>query len=265
MPELPTWEVDLTIHGPIAVKERNHLIEPKGFSLPIPFQSDIRIRTVNTGVQATVTAYASNKGTARKVSLFFMGQMLDILALKVNLPLFLSYSSQLINRAENYSERRIITLDEWHEAFYDARLLALSETTFIRALGWYRKGLYTEDPFDSFLAFWNSIEIVAGKYHPDNERAKNGSKSQIWECFKAIWGECQNWPLIPGQDKWIDNNYETRISIAHGTEPVSIDKVEKVIDLIPVIHDVAYLFLTTWKNDQLRPQIPEGQLAQFGY
>jgi hypothetical protein len=55
----------------------------------------------------------------------------------------------------------------------------------LRGLGWYRKGLYTEDPFDKFLAFWNAIEIVAAYYQSefvpsiDRERAKKGSKSQI--------------------------------------------------------------------------------------
>jgi hypothetical protein len=83
----------------------------------------------------------------------------------------------------------------------------------LRGLGWYRKGLYTEDPFDKFLAFWNAIEIVAAAYYQsefvpsiDRERAKKGSKSQIWECFKALWGPCEQWPNIAGDDKWFDEN-----------------------------------------------------------
>ena len=94
--------------------------------------------------------------------------------------------------------------------------LGFSEQAILRALGWYRKGLYTEDPFDKFLAFWNSIEIVAGKYHPPiPEGRPTGSKSQIWQCFKAIWGECEGWPTISGDTDWIDDNYEIRFGRLH--------------------------------------------------
>ena len=41
---LPTWEVDLNVYGPVSVQASVHLREPKGFSLPDPFQSDVRIK-----------------------------------------------------------------------------------------------------------------------------------------------------------------------------------------------------------------------------
>ena len=202
---LPTWEVDLDVFGPVSVKSSAHLREPKGFRLPDPFQSDVRIRPFKGGVQITATAYASTLQNARKVTLVFVGYMLDALTLQINLPLYLSYTASLDFR-DSYSERRLVTEDEWHEAFREARLLALAEPTFLRGLGWYRKGMYSDDALDSFLAYWNAIEIVATKYHPENEEAKKGSKSQIWECFNLIWGECAGWPNIPGQIHWIDEN-----------------------------------------------------------
>jgi hypothetical protein len=261
---LPTWEIDLNIYGPLTIKGLVHLREPKGFSLPDPFQSDVRIKASVPGLQITATAYASTIQNARKVTLVFIGYMLDTLASQVNLPIILSYLSSRSNRVENYGERRIITSEEWHNAFYEARLLALAEPTFLRALGWYRKGLYTEDILDSFLAFWNAIEIVAGKYHPKNERARQ-SKGQIWECFKLIWGECPDWPIIPGQMDWIDRNYEYRVSIAHGTQPITIESVEEIIGRLPVIREVAYAFLSSWRSTQLHPQIPMDLQHQFGY
>lgn len=262
---LAYWEVDLTVYGPITVKNSVHLHEPKSYDLPDPFRSDVRIKPVSSGVQITATAYASSMPNARKVTTVFIGYMLDALTLKIDVPLFLSYAPSRISRSENFTERRIVSEDEWHDAFREARLLSLSEPTFLRALGWYRKGLYTEDILDSFLAYWNTIEIVAGKYHPDNEESKKGSKSQVWECFKLIWGECDQWPVIKGQADWIDHNYESRIAVAHGTQPITIESFENIIDKIPIIRQVAYQFLTTWRGTQLHPQVPPELHDRYEY
>ncbi len=262
---MPHWEVDLNIYGPITVRGEVHLREPKGFRLPEPFQSEIVIRSQHSGVQIATTAHASTIQNARKVSLVFIGYMLDTLTLHIDLPIFLNYTSIRTVRGDNYTERRIITELEWHEAFCEARLLAMSEPVFLRALGWYRKGLYTEDSLDSFLAFWNSIEIVVAKYHPDNDEAKKGSKSQMWECFKQIWGECGKWPEIAGQTKWIDNNYDARLAVAHGTQPITVESVEDIIGKLPVIRKVAHAFLLTWRETQLRIEIPPEMHQQIGY
>jgi hypothetical protein len=159
----------------------------------------------------------------------------------------------------------LVILFEWHEAFREARLLALTEPTFLRSLGWYRKGLYSDDALDSFLAHWNAIEIVATKYHPNNEAAQRGSKSQIWESLKLIWGDCAGWPNIPGQTLWIDENYETRNTIAHGTGPITVESVEGVIQKIPMIRAVAHQFLYDWRQTQLNPTVPPELRNQFGY
>lgn len=59
------------------------------------------------------------------------------------------------------------------------------------------------------MAFWNAIEIVATKYYPAIPQGKsNGSISKTWESFKKLWGDCEDWPVIQGQVKWIDDNYK---------------------------------------------------------
>lgn len=250
------WEVDLNIQGPITVRGSVHLNRPKGYNSPDPFRSDVRIRSARSGVKITATARASSIQHAKKVTLVFIGSMLDALALHINLPLYLSYAPSQGFRENTYNEKRILTSEDWHNAFDEARSLAQHEPIFLRALGWYRKGLYTEDVLDSFLAYWNAIEIVAGKYHPDTKEAEKGSKSQIWECFKRIWGEDDEWPVIPGQNQWIDNNYETRIAIAHGTQSITLDFIEQTIIKIPIIREVSYQFLNTWRSKELIPRVP---------
>ena len=262
---MPSWVVHLYIYGPITVKEFIRLNEPKGFRLEDPFYSDIELRGGGLGVLAHITARASTSQLAHKAALFFFGQMLDCLALHIDQPLYISLFERQPIRPERHSVQRIVEQEEWRSAFREARLLALAEPTFLRALGWYRKGLYTEDPFDKFLGFWNSIEVVAGKYHPQNEEAKKGSKSQIWECFKPLWGECDRWPIITGDLDWIDNNHELRNNIAHGIASIDIKRVEEVLEKISTIQQVAYGFLRDWRERQLNPQIPADMEQLFRY
>ncbi len=252
MPEMATWEVTLFVTGPITVIQPIRLIEAKGDRYTNPFYSDIRIKRKASGVVATVTAHASTNTLAHKAALLFFGQMLDALTLLINQPMHLSFYDRRSNDDETFTTKRRVERNEWSRSFQEARILGFSEQAILRALGWYRKGLYTEDPFDKFLAFWNSIEIVAGKYHPPiPEGRPTGSKSQIWECFKAIWGECEGWPTISGDTDWIDDNYEIRLQIAHGTVPVVVHEVEIIINKLDTLEKVAYQFLSNWRNTQL--------------
>lgn len=266
MTNTPIWEVTLYVYGPITVDRYLNLNAPKGFRLADPFYSDVNIRSSKVGIDATVTAYASTGELARKAALLFFGQMLDALALQIDRPLNLSLNGTIPIRAKIYDARRRVEKDEWQEAFREARLLALTETTFLRALSWYRKGLNTEDPFDKFLAFWNSIEIVVSKYHPPIPEGKaTGIISQTWESFKDIWGECEHWPVINSNMSWIDDNYNVRLDIAHGIKPIGIETVEFVLAKLDTINQVACTFLKDWRRTRLNPQIPVELENLFGY
>jgi hypothetical protein len=81
--------------------------------------------------------------------------------------------------------------------------------------------------------------------------AKKGSKNQIWGCFIALWGECERWPNIPGDNRWIAENYETRKQIAHGISPVDIETVTSVMNRLDVIQRVAHRFLWDWREEIL--------------
>lgn len=125
--------------------------------------------------------------------------------------------------------------------------------SFLRSLGWYRKGLTTDDPLDKFLAFWNAIEIVASKYFHyvpgiDQERARKGCKNQVWACFSTLWGPCDSWPVIGGQTNWIDDSYAIRLDVAHGVAFIDIHKVAEVAERLPAIEEVCYQFLKGWRE-----------------
>lgn len=267
---MPTWEVELFVYGPITIKDRIRLNEPKGLHLENPFYSDIDLRRASYGVLANFTARASTNQLANKAALFFGGRMLDVLAIHINLPLYISLFERRISerrllQTEGPPVRRVIEQKEWHSAFEQSHLLAQIEPTFLRALGWYRKGSYTEDPFDKFLAFWISIEIVVSKYHPQIERARNESKSQMWESFKDLWGDCSHWPIITDDEGWIDRNYKIRKDIAHGVASVDVKQVETVVEKLETIEKVAYAFLTGWKEHKLNLQCSSLPATQPGY
>jgi hypothetical protein len=258
MAEAPTWEVDLFVDGPITLDRRYRTTQQKGFRPENPFYSDVEVAGIPSGgLRATVTARAPNERLAFDAAVVFFGRMLDALAFEVDLPLFLSLTEEgSRNSRVRHHSRQIIGHQQIENAFRAADDLGMTEPAFLRSLGWYRKGLYTEDPLDKFLAFWNAIEIVTAGYYGtvesiDQERAKKGSKNQVWGCFIALWGECERWPNIPGDNRWIDENYETRTKIAHGISPVDIETVTSVINRLDVIQRVAHRFLWDWREDIL--------------
>jgi hypothetical protein len=229
------------------------MIQQKSFRTDNPFYSDIEIQSIPSGLRATVSACAIDVELAYKAAVFFFGRMLDVLTLNINRPMYLSLGEGERVRGPRHDVRRLIESHQINEAFHEAHQLETTRQSFLRALGWYRKGLFGTDPFNKFLAFWNAVETVAAKYYQDmpavdNERAKRGSKSQLWECFKALWGSVDEWPIISGQGDWIDKNYSSRIGIAHGVTPIDVHTVAEVVGRLKTIEPVAYKFLRDWHD-----------------
>lgn len=253
MADTPIWEVVLYVEGPVTVRRRVLTTQQKGFRVVDPFYSDIEIMGLPSGLKATVTARAPDQVVAYKAAVFFFGHMVDALTLAINQPMYLSLTQSERTHAQRHDVKRRIEQDEIENAFREAHVLGRGSPSFLRSLGWYRKGLTTDDPLDKFLAFWNAIEIVAGKYYHyvpgiDKERAKKGSKCQVWECFKALWGPCAEWPVIPGQTGWIDDSYSVRLDVAHGVAFIDVHKVAEVAERLPAIEQVCFGFLSGWRE-----------------
>lgn len=256
---MPIWEVDLDVDGPVALERGFQTNQQKGYRIDDPFYSSIDFKPGRNGFAVTLTARASDADSAKRAAVTFFGQMLDALVFKINEPLVVSTAEQgrpqvAVNRVR-HGVRRKVDHEDFINAFSDAKKFRENENyrVWLRSLGWYRKGLCSENPLDAFLACWNSIELVASSYcskHPsvDKERAKKGSESQIWECFKAVWGECCKWPFVTGDSKWIENGNKTRVSIAHATEEITPEFVGKVDDMLADLKLTAYRFLRDWHS-----------------
>ena len=109
----PTWEVKLSVDGPIKTIPIQSFKVLKGFQQDDPFYSDISIKNVQYGVVVSVTAFASNSNLAREAALLFIGKMLDALSLILRLPLFLSFTETFSNRKYKEDVKRIIEKNEW--------------------------------------------------------------------------------------------------------------------------------------------------------
>lgn len=242
-----TYSVELLVSGPVTTQGIISFNTDKELDIGNVFRSTISIKKHAIGFIISTTVYTENQDRAYKVALLFIGKMLDILAIKTNLPLNVSINDYK-QSTDRSIVRAIIEKGEFQYCFEVARELNLYENKLLRAFSWYRKGLYTEDPFDKFLAFWNAISVIADGYCNDNARTRLGIKNKIWDCFKTLWGECENWQYVNGKENWIDDNNEIRNKIAHGGITIDIDYVENVISQLPTVQNVAYLFLTQWAN-----------------
>ncbi len=239
------YNVELLVSGPVSIRQQINFNTVKELNIGNVFHSDISIKKHTQGFIISSTVYTANEDRAHKVALLFIGKMLDILSLKTKAKLTLS-SNESLKITDRNNVSAIIDEEEFRFCFEMARQLNLEENKLLRAISWYRKGMYTEDPFDKFLALWNSICVVADGYCNINERTSMGIINKIWDCFITLWGDCANWEYINGNERWVNDNNEIRNKIAHGGLTVDIQYVENVINQLETVQNVAYKFLTQW-------------------
>ena len=244
---IPVWDVEISVYGPISIVHPFELNVRKDLNHPEAFYSQVRVHESEYGFVAIVTAFAPNTELAENAAILWFGRMLDFLSLRLNLPLQLDLADNILVQKNSYKVKRKIDRDDFSLAFRESRIFSLEEITYSRAISWFRKGKYSQDPFDKFLAFWNSIETIASKYNPKKELCKNkGTICHMWESFKHVWGECENWEFIGGQNKWIDEGNEIRKDIAHGIIPIEINSIQQIMKKLPEVELVAHKFLKDW-------------------
>lgn len=241
------YSVELLIYGKVAIKRSIDFSTEKELYLGNVFRSDVSIKPHRQGLLISSTVYTADQDRAHKVALLFIGKMLDVLSIRTNLPLYVSLNDYSQNENGN-SVRAVINREEFIHCFRVARDLNLNENKLLRSFSWYRKGLYTDDPFDKFLAFWNAISVIADGYCNDNDRTRQGIINKIWDCFLTLWGDCANWEHIDGDQRWVNDNNEIRNKIAHGGVTVDVQYVEDVISKLSTVQRVAYKFLQQWSD-----------------
>jgi len=245
---IPVWEVEIPVLGLVSLNSSISINVRKEINDSEAFYSDVRVQPKDYGFLVKLTAFAPSPSQAEEAGLVFLGRMLDVLSIQIDTSLNVINQNLSIKQKNDTRVKRLLDQSMFVNAFKEARELSLSETTYLRALGWFRKGKYTTDPLDKYLAFWISIETVAGKYNPNKSSCSGrGSICHIWESFKHVWGECSEWPIIPSNSNWIDSGNRKRVDIAHGTIATDVESVSSISSSIEEVEAVSRQFLIDWK------------------
>lgn len=239
------WEVELTVSGAITIGHNIEFKSLKGYDEP--FLTNIKISKFKHGVKIKIKAQAENQNDANDAGLYFVGQALDYLSFNIDLSLYMSLISTNIQQ-NNDHVKRIVTKEEWEECFQRSRHIGINNPSFSRSLSWYRKALNNEDPIDSFLSYWNSIECVAVTFADDNSRTRRGVINKICNCFDKLWDNANNWKIIPSRPEIVNELSEKRNYIAHGVIPINIETVRELTNYRLLVKNLAHEFLKDYCN-----------------
>lgn len=235
MPRRRIWEVDIDIIGPITIMEDFSFKQEKGYDTE-QFYSNIALRNKSFGISATLTAYADNIDIAKTVAFVFLGRMVDVLILDNDLALTLQeHGNHIVSRVQSVA-RRQFTKDDFELAFKVARKLEQEHRALLKAIGWFSKGKISNNTLDSFLSYWNVIEIVGKAYHSETERTNSGVINMVYQCFLDHFGDENSWDL---PERWINNMHDKRSSIAHGGEEATSEAINEIAKLIPLLSHTA--------------------------
>jgi hypothetical protein len=244
---MPEWNVNLAISGPVQLVQKQMTLQVLKGEIR-PFETKVELKNAPHGVHLSVIVRASSKDSANDVAVYFAARMLDVLCLRIDLPLYVSLFEPQFRSSEDHV-RRIISSHEWREAFELGRNFSANRATFSRALSYYRKGLTSEDPTDKLLAFWAAIETIGSKYARKNERTDRGVINKICDCFDQLWGSVENWQVIPNEANHLNAFCTKRNEIAHGVLPIAdVAAVREVSDMIPKIKSLSYNLLREWEQ-----------------
>jgi hypothetical protein len=197
-------------------------------------------------VRITVGTHANSLQGANDAAVYFVGQAIDVLSLRINLPLYMNLFRPEF-RAEQNHVKRVINSDEWQEAFRSGQNYAIDRRTFSRALSWYRKGLVGENPVDQLLAYWAVLESISSQFSQRNTRTEGGVINQICNCFDQLWQDVSHWKVITNDAAAVNRFYVLRNEIAHGAIRVDIEKIKEILKVLPKYQRLARQFLLDWE------------------
>lgn len=244
---MPNWEVRLAISGAISIEQPLTLQAEKGYA---PFMTTVKLTKARHGIEVRLIAKAIDSEQADEVAIYFVGQMLDVMCLYLDTPLYLSLDKSDF-RPVDASVKRIILREEWEDAFKRGRDYGINRPIFSRALSWYRKGLTSQDVMDRLFALWLSIEIVGTKYARENERTIGAgkTKNKILDCFDQLWENKEEWKVVRDEPSWVDGVHQLRNEIAHGVLPVELETIKIVLQKVPKLRRLAAAFLRDWESN----------------
>jgi len=230
------WSASVVIKGAISFSDR--------FCL-----NDVELRSRSQDIVATCRVYANSSSNAQDIVIRKISDVLDIISFlsdqhmeikgAVNLQ---STGGGIADLPASFSVRRILNEHDIQEIEnYNQTLSDAQTTDYLRALSYYRKGLGSIDPFDKFVSFWQTIEIVINKVS-----GRGGIRNKAETFFNHI-------PMLLPPE--FEVYREMRNNIVHGSKSRDIDQIRNVSGNIEGIKKLATLVLQKAKENRTLNQI----------
>ena len=249
------WEVELYISSHSKIDKSIEFKSQKGDY--DPFYSQINISNFYDGLKINIEAIAESEEDAIDAGYYFIGQALNYISYKENLPFDLhKHLSQ--GQLQKRNARKILTKDDWVEAFQLGREIQMEKANLAISLGWYRKSLNSQDPIDSFLSRWLVIESICKKTKLDEriEREKEEDKNSgnygdnplrsqgKGDIFYKIKQKLLTYEIEMNFDK-LYKIKNRRNDIAHGKFAINkIEIIKEIIEMNKDIKEVSHQLLT---------------------
>lgn len=243
---LTEWEVELAISGAITLERSSLVLEVLKGELA-PFTTTATLSKNSQGIRCILVARSYDEINANDAAVYFVGQALDVLSLHLNTPLYLNLFRPEFRNITSHVKRRIPEL-EWLDAFRLGREYSLDRHYFSRAISWYRKGLVSDDPIDSLIAFWSALEAIGSKYFRDSERTRHGIINKVCDCFDQIWGSSDRWQVIPNDSDVVNQFHNYRNGLSHGFIRVDVETIRDIAQYLPRYQSLVHKFLLDWEG-----------------
>lgn len=238
------WHISLNITGDIAIRKPFELDVMKGRLNP--FSTTITLEQMPHGVRLAVLAKGRTATSARQSALFFVGEMLNMMSLHLDTPLYLGLVDEDKDGSPK-SVRRIVTQEEWSYYFKVGRAYGQDRPTFAQALRWFRKGMNSEDQIDRLLSLWLALEVIANECGQKKGTTKSPIVNQIISCCAAIWPDQSAWPATTTAS-WIDDMRKKRNAIAHGSFEIYPESLEAIAVEVDRLQMFGREFLLKWEQ-----------------
>lgn len=249
----PVWTFDLFVYGAFQIQGRWNLEDPEDFSPEEVFFRALEFKSSPHGAQVILKVEAAAGHFAHHVALFHLGQVVDVLAMRCNLPMFVSRTEPRPFARSQGNLKRVIEQSEWQSAFHEASQLNQREPAFLRALGAYRNALCAESAHQRFASFWNAISLVAASIDVSDKTSSPATHPEllrIQQCFRQLWGEPSQWPPFCTLED-LNNLLATHTQFFHDAASIHPQHVVQLVEQLERIHRLSHAFLTDWRNQKV--------------
>ena len=251
------WEVELYISSHSKIDKSIEFKSEKGDD--DTFYSQINISNFYDGLKINIEAIAESEEDAIDAGYYFIGQALNYISYKENLPFDL-HKHLYQGQSQKRNARKILTKDDWVEAFKLGREIQRKRAEneddrepyayLSMSLSWYRKSLNSKDPIDSFLSRWLVLERLCQETRLIDDSLKQEKTTDTDEgknkgdIFYKIKQKLLTYEIEMNFDR-LYKIKNRRNDIAHGKFAINkIEIIKEIIEMNKDIKEVSHQLLT---------------------